>query len=118
VLQQRYKSSSLRYRLQGSNIVFEPSPSNNLSIRLTYVPRFTDLSSDTDTFDGINGWEDYVIIDAAIKMLAKEESDVSTLYQMKRDIKTRIEEMSRFRDAAQVDTITDVQDGYYDEWRW
>lgn len=50
------------YRLQGSNIYLEPTPTTSSdTLRIWYIPHATKLSSDSDTFDGINGFEDLVI---------------------------------------------------------
>lgn len=59
------------------------------SILWSYV---APLSMFATTFDGINGWEDYVIVDAAIKSLMKIDSPlVSEFMQYKEAIRARIQ---------------------------
>lgn len=59
--------------------------------------------------DGISGWLEYVVTDAAIKMMQKEESDTSTLQFQKAALIRRIESAAENRDAGSPATIADVQ---------
>jgi hypothetical protein len=102
-----YNTNIVRYRIINNNIVFKPVPSAQ-TITIWYTPVYTSLSNDNDTFDGINGWEDFVICDAAIKCLMKEESDVSVLMVEKQQIEERIEAMKKNRDQGRPDRVTDV----------
>lgn len=105
-----YGVFNLRYRVLGDKIEFIPTPSANQPIRLWYIPRLPQLLKDTDlTTTSISGWIEYVITDAAIKALQKEESDVSVLMAQKMALKQRIEESAMNRDAGMPDTISDVR---------
>lgn len=106
---------NLRYRLIGNKINFIPIPSGNQTIGLWYFPRLTTLLQDTDVMDGISGWTEYVIVDAAIKALTKEESDTQALKMEKMELKRRIEESATNRDAGQPDTISDTR-SFGDRW--
>ncbi len=111
-----YGYANMKYRIIGNEINFIPTPSSGQNIRLLYVPRMTMLLRDTDiTTAGINGWIEYVITDAAIKALQKEESDVSVLAAQKLMLIKRIEASSMNRDAGQPDTITDSR-GAFGPW--
>jgi hypothetical protein len=70
--------------------------------------------SDTTSFEGISGWEEYVILDAAIKALLKEESDANALMSQKAAMLRRIEESAPNRDAAEAPTVSD-NDQCYDD---
>ncbi len=100
---------NLQYRLLGSNIEFIPAPAGNQIVRLWYIPRLTQLVQDTDIMDGVSGWTEFVIVDAAIKALQKEESDVSELMRQKMDLIKRIEESAANRDAGSPDTISNTR---------
>jgi hypothetical protein len=100
---------NLQYRVMGNKIRFIPTPSGNQQIGLWYFPRQPALLQDTDMLDGIGGWTEYVIVDAAIKALRKEESDTSLLNEQKMMLKKRIEEAAQNRDAGQGDTISDTR---------
>ncbi len=97
---------NLQYRLLGNTIELIPLPSAGQIVRLWYVPRLTQLLKDTDIMDGVSGWSEYVITDAAIKALQKEESDVSILGQQKMMLIKRIEDSAMNRDVGQPDTIS------------
>lgn len=100
--------SYLRYMVQGDNIKFVPQPNSPQQIRVWYAPLCSDLVNDSDTFQGINGWEEYVIVDVCIKMLAKEESDPSVFAAQKAALIQRIEEMKVMRDIGAPGRIGDV----------
>ena len=100
---------NLRYRVVGNKIMFIPVPSGGQYIGLWYYPRLTTLLKDTDVMDGFSGWTEYVILDAAIKAMMKEESDPSALLVRKAAIKSRIESAAMNRDAGQPDTISDTR---------
>lgn len=110
-----YGQSGLRYRLNGTNIWFTPTPANGLTIQLWYVPRLTQLTSLSQTADGISGWTEYIIVDGAIKCLQKEESDVSILMAQKQALLLRIEAMAENRDAGPPPRVVDSQTG---DWDW
>ena len=110
-----YGITNLRYRLIGNKIKFTPIPQANQNMRIWYVPRLTTLVNLTDTVDGISGWTEYIIIDAAIKCLQKEESDVSVLLAQKAAIIQRIENAAENRDAGFPRTVADVSFSNY-EW--
>ena len=67
------------------------------------------LSNGTETADGVSGWLEYVITDAAIKAAQKEESDTTTLQFQKQALIKRIEAAAENRDAGSPATIADVQ---------
>lgn len=105
-----YGVFNMQYRLFGNQIEFIPTPSGNQPIRMWYIPRMTMLLQDNDiTTSGVSGWMEYVIVDAAIKALQKEESDVGVLGQQKSALLMRITATSMNRDAGQPDTISDTR---------
>lgn len=105
---ERVGLTNLRYRIVGSDIMITPTPSSTIACRLWYTPVATKLVQDTDSLDDVNQYSEYVIIDAAIKMLQKEESDVSTLMAQKVALKRRIEEAAQNRDAGKSESISDI----------
>lgn len=100
---------NLQYRLLANNIELIPTPSANQILRIWYVPRMPQLLLDTDIVDGVSGWTEYIAIDAAIKALQKEESDVSVLMAEKAAMKARIEESAMNRDVGQPDSISNTR---------
>lgn len=105
---------TVRYRILGSNLIFTPDDAADGTYRIWYIPRASDLTLDTDTIDGVNGWEEYVIVDAAIKALTKEESDAQVFMMQKQALLKRIEDMAGNRDAGEPERITDITVSGYD----
>jgi hypothetical protein len=104
-----YGVFNMQYRVMGNYLQFIPTPSAAQFIRVWYIPRLADLLKDTDALDGVSGWTEYVIVDAAIKALQKEESDVSVLMAEKQMLIDRIEAAGMNRDAGQPSTISDTR---------
>jgi hypothetical protein len=100
---------NLKYRVLQDRVQFIPIPSSGQFIRFWWVPRPVTLLLDTDTLDGVSGWSEYVIVDAAIKALQKEESDVSVLMAQKMALLKRIEQSAMNRDQGQPDKISDTR---------
>ena len=113
--------SNTRYRLVGDNIVFSPAPNSAIEVKVWYIPTTQQFNSSTPassstTFDDINGYAEYVIIDAAIKCLQKEESDVQVLLAQKTAMKRRIEVAASNRDAGSPLSVSDVYRGNNSFW--
>lgn len=104
-----------RYRLYGNKIKFTPIPDLGKTIRLWYTPVAEKLVDDGDTFDGINGYEELVVIKCAIKMLGKEESDTKQLERRFAEMWQRVVQNAPNRDAANPDTVQDTRRDYYEE---
>lgn len=98
------------YRLHGSKIWLIPVPDGVYSATVHYVPAAPTLSSGgTTSFDGINGWERLPVVNTAIAMLQKEESDPSILLAERQSLLSRIQSMSKHRDAGMPERIVDVR---------
>ncbi len=104
-----YGVTNLRYRLQGANLWLNPIPTGGQNMQIWYVPRMTELAADGDVCDGVSGWTEYIIVDAAIKCLAKEESDTSVFMAQKQGLIQRIEAAAENRDAGNPQTVCDVR---------
>jgi hypothetical protein len=90
-------------------LVNSPIPMAGQTLQLWYVPSLTELSGDSDvTVDIPNGWEEYIIIDAALKALDKEEADVSVKMARKAAIIQRIDAEAENRDAGSPGRIVDA----------
>lgn len=98
----------LRYHLQGNSMRFVPIPSTTQTVKLWYIPAITRLVNPSDTLDGVNGFEEYVIVDAAMKMRIKEESGIDELLVSKQMLTQRINAMASNRDAGEPERVTDT----------
>jgi len=88
------------YSIEGPIIRLFPEPGSAYNVKLWYIPYAAVLDKDSDTFDGINGWEHYVVLDTAISMLAKEESDIRPLMAERQEIEALIDELASTRDEG------------------
>ena len=62
----------LAYLVQGQQLVFLPIPGGTYTVTHWYYPAPARLVMDTDTLDGVAGWEEFAVLDAALKILEKE----------------------------------------------
>ncbi len=99
---------NVRYRVVGSNLMFSPAPTGVYSVKLWYIPVATKLSAGADILSDVNQFSEYVITDAAIKCMQKEESDVSVLMAQKAALAQRIMSMAQARDAGSGDSVSDI----------
>ena len=92
-------------------VQLELGASANLYAATTTLAATTsiDANSPALTFDGINGWEEYVIADVCIKLMVKEESDPAAFMAQKAELKQRIESEAENRDVGFPDRVTDSQ---------
>lgn len=79
-----------RYAIWANNFVVRPFPSDVFTFLFNYEPRFQYLVLDTDTFDFVEGWEDFAILPAVIYMINKEEGDASQWAAAYAEIKKEI----------------------------
>jgi hypothetical protein len=84
------------------------------NIVLHYAPRLTLLVNDEDEVDGVSGWEQLAVIDAARKALVKEESDTTAIEREKAALVARIENAAENRDAGSPGTVVDTSGRRWD----
>lgn len=100
----------LSYREMGSSVYLEPYEISAGSYRLYYVPQYVPLSADGDFVDGrVVLWDECIVLGAAIKALAKEESDTAVHERQLERQFARVKNMAAQRDQGQADRVTDVQ---------
>lgn len=99
----------MRYQLRATQLHFIPSPPPASTCTLLYYPSLPDLADDGDTYDGVSGWEEFVILDAAIKVLRKEDSDATGLERDLARVVERIESAAANRDANEPMRAVDVR---------
>lgn len=97
VATQQYPS---RYQLRVGNLTLLPTPTAVVAMRLVYVPAFTALSADGDTFDGVCGFEEAAIWRTVAEMLHKDQADVSFALAKVGEWDVRIGKMAEARDAT------------------
>lgn len=101
----------LCYREMGNNLYIIPNNTNQV-IRIWYVPIMQQLLQDTDMMSfSISGWSEWVINDAAMKAMIKEESleKWQALAGANGQIENRIDTMANNRDVEQVNTVQNLR---------
>jgi hypothetical protein len=96
------------YRVMGQNLIVLPQDKAAGNYQLWFIPRYTPLVGPTDPLGDVLDFEEYIVVDAAMKCLIKEESDIQELMLMKKQLKDRIEAMASNRDT-QPERISDVR---------
>jgi hypothetical protein len=96
------------YRLKGSALVLLPPPSSGTYIHV-YVTCAPTLSSDVTTVDGVNGWEEWIVYDVAIKMAMKQGDAVDALLAERNRIQAEIEAAAAEREAVQPTRVVDTR---------
>ncbi len=85
-----------------------------------YTQSLLSMWDDSSLVEGVSGWEEFIILDAALKAQGKQENDVSVLAAQRQDIVARIEAMAEARDAGQAFHVSDVMgansSGYDGSW--
>jgi hypothetical protein len=102
---------NVSYRIIKDEIKLTPSLSAAGTYRLYYIPIYTPLVDDTDTPEtsiSNQSWHEYIIVDAAIKMLEKEESNTKHLERQLMKLEERIERAAANRDVHQPETVSDT----------
>lgn len=101
----------ISYRTMGNNLFLFPC-NENMLIQLWYVPMLTQMLADTDMLPfSISGWSEFVIIDAAMKAMIKEESfdKWNALAGTKSAIIERIEVTASNRDVGQPNSVSNTR---------
>lgn len=101
----------MSYRTMGDQLYLFPQNTNML-VRIWYVPILTQMLRDTAMLPfSISGWSEYVIVDAAMKAMIKEESlqKWQVLAAIKAALIERIETTAANRDVGQPNTVSNTR---------
>lgn len=111
------------YTISGTNLLLYPSPSvTGATLTLWYYPTLqvfvhgtgsitsASLVNDDDTIDGVNGFEELVVLEAAIRAKLKDDSDASALMAQRAEVLGWIDEAARQRNAGQPTFVGEMRD--------
>lgn len=91
---ERYTNSSaswtygadIAYEYNPDAILFFPPPNRVVTVEVLYVPAWKDLSSDSDTYNGISGFDTWLVCNVCAQLAAKEsDSEQIGFYVSERD---------------------------------
>jgi hypothetical protein len=100
------------YEVESGNpslLRFWPTPAAVHSVRVWYVAHATELVADGDAFDGINGWEKWVVTDVGIWLRQKQEQDATDLERRLARMTERISKMAPRRDRGEPERTLDTR---------
>lgn len=107
-----FASKPTHYELHPDGIVLLPEHSAGLTVTVEYVKAYTNVTDAADSyFDGINGWEEYIVAFAARCMAVKDESWqlVNACDADMARLKERIKKLAPHRDAFRPRRMQDVR---------
>jgi hypothetical protein len=58
---------------QTRKLAIAPAPDSAYAYAVWYLPVLADLSADGDTFDGVAGWEEYVVWDVCLRLITRDQ---------------------------------------------
>jgi hypothetical protein len=120
----------VRYRIRDSGIrvggtaqlELRPEPNWSDTVRVAYIPAPPSLdltgADDAVTLDGVAGWEEFVILDAVIKLKEKQEEDATSEIGDLVRLKADIAEDASDRDEGEPKRVRDVENELSDVDFW
>jgi hypothetical protein len=111
--------NNIQYSVLGNTIKFTNDNGAN-DITIWFIPSFVPML-ETDFVDDVApflapGWEEFAVIDSAIKCLQKEESDTIQLERDKSILTKRIRSIAMNRDAGAPSRVVDVNRSQASGW--
>jgi hypothetical protein len=88
-------------------IAILPAPDRAYTYSIWYVPAWVDRTSDTDVFDGVAGWENWVVWDCVIKIAAPDD-DKQNCAQIAMNERERAEKLIK-EAAAKLQRVAPVR---------
>lgn len=109
----RYSTNSsggadLRYDIYGqgdrTRLVFDRNPSPGPRYAVYWIPSAPELTEVTDTVDGVNGWEDFIVVQTAQRIFQREhEGQLATaIAKSEADLRLRIAKLADQRNGRPV----------------
>lgn len=85
-----------------------PDSVDGANLAIVYIPTPPILDADTDDFDAISDWHEYIIVYAAILALTKEESDTSPLEVQLNRLTKRLRNAMKDINVGEPKTVRDL----------
>lgn len=103
--------STVRYRVTDANLELLPRPAGTFHVYLRYVPTALELvassptATQSTTLDGVNGFEDWMVVMGAIQLRSKAQLETGDLAAELKLIDDEIEWLKSKRNAADAPRI-------------
>lgn len=100
-------------------LLLYPPPAAVWTVLVTYIPTLESQAEDehpenetglgTFTYDGIHGWEEFIVLWASIRLLGQEESSTSDMKEQLAEMRDRISGLAGARDHVEPEYVSDVR---------
>jgi hypothetical protein len=110
----------MRYTLYGDDLHFDKIPgwSEIDGVKFWYVPSHTNISG-TGTYDGVNGWDEYVVAQVVVWVKEKAEKDITSAAALLGLAEKKVLRAARKRNRGQPDRIRITRGfGGMRDYRW
>lgn len=108
----RNRVTTKSYAIVGSNLLVRPITLAPGNYTLHFVPQYTALVADGDTFSCPNRWHMLAVLNAAARFRAIQDLDSSQLEARADIVRKRIEAAAKQRDAGNPQVARDVRPRY------
>lgn len=100
---------ALGYRTVGSNLELLPIPAAGKVYKHRYIPTAAKLTTDGQAVDGVNGWENLLIVETCVEGLMKQGDDPSMFMQERAELRARVALEAEERQGLSTRRIADVR---------
>jgi hypothetical protein len=100
--------TNYRYKAEANNLRIDPLPDTTEQLIMTYVPRPTRITNSSTTFDVIAGFDDFIIYDASIQVLTRQERDASQYVALRQDALQGVIATVSPREVSDTVNVSDV----------
>lgn len=99
-----------RYRLQGGNILLFPKPSAVYTLSIYYDTGIY-VSATSDSIDCQPGWDEWMVLDACVRVRQKEEASAADLLKERDKVEADIVRQATTRDRFRTHQVRDLYEG-------
>lgn len=92
------------------------APASSSTVTLEYISAPSTLSSSSDTFDGVSGWEALIVNRVALDIMKKRQADPSVVLADIASLTARITARSKNRDRGAPKRVVDLDEQYTAPW--
>lgn len=96
-----------RYLIVGNKLIFIPMPTQNMTIQLWYTPQPVLITDLEDTVNLLAGCDEYMSLYIGAMMLAKEETDNSSLNSKRLEVLDQLKNSLKDRDQGSPSYVVD-----------
>ena len=98
--------SNTRHHIRGGKLYLHPTPTWSGTVRLEYIPTYTNMVNPSDTFSLGNNWQEWVILDGVIKCAALLDKDPQIYMAQLQKVEERIIKSAKQNIAEQTTPTT------------